>query len=234
MRRRKQTSGFCSTCQKNVPHRRWIGNPILLLFDLLTLRITRLFRLGPWYCVHCDNKVVVLPLRRRDAIDYRSAALSNESVPINANQTPSPTASSTAALSPKPKLQPAPQPKPKPKPQVAPQLETQAESVGNFIKSESSLVKSTSLQRFSEKYRDAVVRRILAGSSSIKQVREEKNLGESEITEWIADLFERQQQKIDALERIKDSIPVGDRADNPAIKDFDSGIQTVPGQVRPR
>ena len=176
----------------------------------------------------------MLPLRRRDAIDYRSAALSNESVPINANQTPSPTASSTAALSPKPKLQPAPQPKPKPKPQVAPQLETQAESVGNFIKSESSLVKSTSLQRFSEKYRDAVVRRILAGTSSIQQVREEKNLGESEITEWIADLFERQQQKIDALERIKDSIPVGDRADNPAIKDFDSGIQTVPGQVRPR
>ena len=240
---KKNTNGFCRICQKNVPHRRWIGNPIALMFDLLTLRITRFLRVGPWYCVHCDNKVVMLSLRNRDALDYRSAALRNESTPIAAPSKPdaSVPVAEPAPVKPAPvkpaaakaapaKAAPAAPAKAAP---AAAQLEP-AESVGNFIKTESSLIKSTRLQRFSEKYRDAVVRRIFSGVSSIKQVREEKQLSETEITDWIADLFQRQQQKIDALERFKDSITAAAQLEKPSFEDVNSDAQTVAGQVRPR
>lgn len=228
MKSKNQTHGFCNICQKNVPHRRWIGNPIVLMFDLLTLRLTRFLRLGPWYCVHCDNKVVVLSFRRKNAIDYRSTVLNYESIPTkiapakpvdSAPAGPGPvaapvTVNSTAAP-------------------AAAQLEP-AESVGNFIKTESSLVKSTRLQRYSEKYRDAVVRRIFTGASSIKQVREEKDLTETEITDWIADLFERQQQRIEALEHFKNSLAAAGQLEKPSFEDLKSEAQTVAGQVRPR
>lgn len=224
---KKRTSGFCHICQKNVPHRRWVGNPIALMFDLLTLQVTRFFRLGPWYCVHCDNKKVFLPLCNKNAMDYRSAALRNEiAAPTPApSQTPSvsaPVATAATSIAATP-AEPA-----------TGQLEP-AEPVGNFIKTESSLLmKSNRLQRYSEKYRDAVVRRIFTGASSIKQVREEKQLSEAEITDWIADLFERQQQKIDALERFKKSITTGDQPGQPSFQGADSDAQTIPGQVRPR
>ncbi len=223
---KKYTSGFCSSCHKNVPHRRWIGHPVLLVLDLLTLRIGRLLRIGPWYCVHCDRRATLLPLRRPDAIDYRSAALGNEIAPekrrekVNSNSSefePAELAPSSATQS-----------------SVQAELEP-AESVGNFIKTDSSLLmKSTRLQRYSEKYRDAVVRRILTRSSSIKQVREEKQLSESEITDWIADFFQRQQEKIDALELFKKSIAQSQNLVDQTLQDFGDQSGTVSGQVRPR
>ena len=94
-------------------------------------------------------------------------------------------------------------------------------------------MKSTRLQRYSEKYRDAVVRRILSGASSIHQVRDEKQLSESEIVDWISDLFERQQQKIDSLELFKKSIVQSDILREEVLHDL-ADSQSVAGQVRPR
>jgi len=189
-----------------VPHRRWISNPLVLIADLLTVEVVRFFRIGPWYCVHCDSRKVLLPLRKANAVDYRSAALQNETPPANPRRKseplakPASPAATTAAE--KPTLAPtAPPP-------VPAQLEP-AESVGNFIKTESSLLmKSTRLNRFSEKYRDAVV--------------------------WIADLFSRQQQKIDALEQFKNSITGAMQLENQSFRNSRSESETVSGQVRPR
>jgi len=207
-----------------VPHRRWISNPLVLIADLLTVEVVRFFRIGPWYCVHCDSRKVLLPLRKANAVDYRSAALQNETPPANPRRKseplakPASPAATTAAE--KPTLAPtAPPP-------VPAQLEP-AESVGNFIKTESSLLmKST--------YRDAVVRRIFSGATTIKQIREEKQLSESEITDWIADLFSRQQQKIDALEQFKNSITGAMQLETQSFRNSRSESETVSGQVRPR
>jgi len=228
----KRTSGFCSSCQKNVPHRRWINSPILLIFDLLSFRLARLIRLGPWYCVHCDGKRTFLPLHKKSAIDYRSTVLpQDETKPSKfvsrATASEAQPANSTTPASP-PILTPPPTPAP-----LRPELEP-AESVGNFIKTDSSLLmKSTRLQRYSEKYRDAVVRRILSGTASIQQVREEKRLSESEIIDWISDLVERQQQKIETLELFKKSIVQSDLLRDELIQDL-ADSKSVVGQVRPR
>jgi len=228
MQSKKYTSGFCSSCHKNVPHRRWIANPIVLMFDMMTIGVVRLFRVGPWYCVHCDNKKIWLPFRNSRAIDYRSAALQNETPPTKTRQpTPLPAPSTPAATAAVDNTA-APAPAP-----AQAELEP-AEPVGNFIKTESSLLmKSTRLNRYSEKYRDAVVRRILSGATSIKMVREEKQLSESEVTDWISDLFARQQQKLDALERFKKSISAATQLEE-RFEASNSDGQTVAGQVRPR
>ena len=230
MQSSKRTSGFCVSCQKNVPHRRWINSPILLISDLLTFRLTRLARLGPWYCVHCDSKKTLLPLRKKSAIDYRSTVIEKETQPSKfVSRANSPGAQPAASTTP---ASPSTPPPPNPAP-TQPEREP-AESVGNFIKTDSSLLmKSTRLQRYSDKYRDAVVRRILSGSSSIKQVREEKQLSEIEVTDWIADLFERQQQKIDSLELFKKSIVQSDILGEEVLQDL-TDSQSVAGQVRPR
>ena len=237
MQSKKRTSGFCFSCQKNVPHRRWINSPLLLILDLLTLRLAKLVRLGPWYCVHCDDRKSFLPLRKKSAMDYRSSALVNETQPskfVSRANTPeaqpaapaSPASTSPAASPSIPVSPPTPAPS-------QPALEP-AESVGNFIKTDSSLLmKSNRLQRYSEKYRDAVVRRILSGASSIKQVRDEKQLSESEVTDWIADLFERQQQKIDSLQLFKKSISQSELLREEVIQEL-ADSQSVAGQVRPR
>lgn len=206
---KKRTSGYCPSCHKNVPHRRLFSNPVTHMLDVVTLSFLRLFRVGPWFCVHCDNKVLVLPGRRRDALDYRSAALGNEK-PIRQRTKTNPSFRSEDSSSPNTG-------------ENSEVVATPAVPVGNFIKSEKSLTnRSQRLGRFTEKYRDAVVRRILSGSASIAEVRQDKQLSEGEIVEWIADMFARSQKKIDDLERLVKSIskagfdsdPIGESQQN--------------------
>ena len=115
----------------------------------------------------------------------------------------------------------------------------QTESIGNFIREDESLVlRATRLKRFSQKYRDAVVRRVLKGSSTMAQVRQEMDVTEAELIVWISDVFDRQQVKIDSLENDFKSNPslriVHKREDSePAIDSISNGI-TLDGQVRPK
>ena len=71
--------------------------------------------------------------------------------------------------------------------------------VGNFIKNEHSLVRRASrLKRFSEKYRDAIVRRILAGKLTLTQAKQEQDATETELIDWIWDLVDRLETKLAA------------------------------------
>lgn len=114
-----------------------------------------------------------------------------------------------------------------------------AESVGNFIRTDESLVmRSNRLKRFSEKYRDAVVRRILKGSTTMAQVRQEMDVSETELVDWIADIFDRQQAKLDALGSVADAFPalriVDDNSPSDSPEDSNPGSVTVDGRVRPK
>lgn len=113
------------------------------------------------------------------------------------------------------------------------------ESVGNFIREDESLVtRSNRLRRFSEKYRDSIVRRILKGPTTMAQVRQEMDVSESELIAWFADLFDRQQARLEAIESAVENLPtlkIVDDGSNPTRRDGSvSGSFTVEGQVRPR
>jgi transposase-like protein len=110
--------------------------------------------------------------------------------------------------------------------------------VGNFLKSEQSLVmRSARLKRFSEKYRDSIVRRLLSGTSTMAQIRQEKDITEGELTGWIADLFERMQARLDTLEETLETNPdvrlLSEHPNMPRAASIPAG-PTVEGHIKPR
>lgn len=89
--------------------------------------------------------------------------------------------------------------------QLAEQVE--AETIGNFLVTEKSLIhRANRLARFSEKYRDSVVRKILTGSTTIRRVRDELNLSEPEVLDWVADLVRRLNEDLGNLRDELESI----------------------------
>lgn len=84
-------------------------------------------------------------------------------------------------------------------PQTTPD-EIQVESVGNFLRGEHSLIaKKQRLSRFSSKYRENVVQKILAGHVTIAEMCRELNLSEADVIEWFAEVFESQSSQIQQL-----------------------------------
>ena len=69
-----------------------------------------------------------------------------------------------------------------------------AEPIGNFIRDRSLVLNSTRIHRFTEKFRDSVVDRILAGKVSISSLTADGQYCESELKSWIADKAKRQEE----------------------------------------
>jgi len=90
--------------------------------------------------------------------------------------------------------------------------ETGFEPAGNYIKAEQSLVmRENRASRFSQKYRDAAVLRILTGDSTISQTRRDLKVSEKDLIDWMANLFTRKEEKIaeltEAIDNIRSSLP---------------------------
>lgn len=110
--------------------------------------------------------------------------------------------------------------------------------IGNFLRAEQSLVmRSKRLKRFSEKYRDSIVQRLLAGTSTMAQIRQEKDIAEGELTDWIADMVERMQARLDTLEETLEAIPsrrlIHENSDQVSPSPMSNG-PTVEGKFKPK
>ena len=75
-----------------------------------------------------------------------------------------------------------------------------AQSVGNYLKNDQSLVmREKRTHRFSEKFRDSTVTRILSGATTIAQVHHELNVTEHDLISWIANFALRRNEGIEEL-----------------------------------
>jgi hypothetical protein len=84
--------------------------------------------------------------------------------------------------------------------------ELAVESVGNFLKSEHSLLmQDRRANKFTQKFRDGTVRKILSGTASIQDVRGELKVSEADLIRWIAELLSRKEQRIEELVTILQS-----------------------------
>ena len=63
-------------------------------------------------------------------------------------------------------------------------------------------VKSTRSRLYSEKYRDGVVKRIVSGITSIKEVQESLELPESDVIDWIKQSFQRKEDRVEELREV--------------------------------
>ncbi len=121
----------------------------------------------------------------------------------------------------------------------------QIQSAGNYLKTDRSLVmRSTRLRRFSEKYRDSLVRRLMDGKISIADLRQERNVTEAEILDWISDRFRRLETRIELLKNGNHSpLVIEHEANAEKAHDqphepthFDNALDgtVVQGQVKPK
>ena len=162
---------YCAQCVKNVPHFRRVRSRWLAGLDRHLGKYLAYFRIGPWYCLHCEQRTIIRRSARIDAVNYR---IVDPTQPVPDQE------SSWTKVSELDRKEP----------------DQSAESVGNFIKSDKSLVlRRTRLLRYSQKYRDSVVDRLLSGNATIADVRHEKNICERELLDWIADRLERAEQE---------------------------------------
>jgi len=263
---------YCSGCGKNVPHRRKVEGVVDGLLQAL--------RIGPWFCLHCEQKRMVLPAVRGYAADdlnvlpeapndFNKQEIWSSSGPVAAESVDrsewdfsggfddeqhdtidesvlSQGDRSNGGLSRRGQTRDSYKPQLQHDTQIGPKVSlvadgqqaeqvdissrrpsiileeadrrssavrdserdsqfesevvTEAEPVGNFIKDQSLVLQSARLHRFTEKFRDSVVDRILAGKVSIGSLTADGDYSESELLSWIADKARRQEDKTDGLE----------------------------------
>ena len=81
------------------------------------------------------------------------------------------------------------------------------ESAGNYIRTTESLVmRRNRAKRYSQKYRDGVVQRLIGGTATISQIGQELDLTERDLVDWIADALAGKQDRIDELTELLKSV----------------------------
>ncbi len=77
---------------------------------------------------------------------------------------------------------------------------TESERIGNYIRTESSLVlRKKRAGRYSKKYREGVVVRLVTGKTNVAQLTIELNVTESDLMAWVAELIEARDNRIEEL-----------------------------------
>ena len=207
-----QNLAYCRNCSENVPHFRNTTGVVGRLLEML--------RIGPWHCLNCQQKKMILPAVRRDSTEF-SFDRSND--PVGSGKPAKRSVSPFKLVEPKedselaivggglghgPERQDSLDPKfvngtasqmqrnRKREVELKSRHQSEdlsvAEPVGNFIKERSLVLKSARMHRFTQKYRDSVVNRILAGKVSVSSLTAHGEFGEAELASWIADMQNRQ------------------------------------------
>ena len=219
MSKENQKLGYCSSCDMNVPH--WRGEAKGL--QGIVFGLMQKVQLGHWHCLKCERVRYFLRFVSDNAVDYRIGALSDPVDSFNAeewlcsvdddeldcgldislfvdDQVQQPIQSNAKKTlfvdSSKDKLRDTQQSASGMASEVA-----VAEPVGNFIKEKSLAVKATRLKRFTEKYRDALVDRIMSGKARMSWLIADGKFTEAELVSWIDDKARR--ESIDEDETIE-------------------------------
>ena len=208
MSKENQKLGYCPTCDMNVPH--WRGKAKGL--QGIVFGLMQKVKLGRWHCLKCERIRYFLRLVSDDAVDYR---IGDPSDPVDSSnleewlysvddgeldcgldislfiddQVQQPIQSNAKKTlfvdSSKDKLLDTQQ--------SASGMEVAiAEPVGNFIKEKSLAVNATRLKRFTEKYRDALVDRIMSGKARMSWLIADGKYTEAELVSWIDDKAKRE------------------------------------------
>ena len=74
------------------------------------------------------------------------------------------------------------------------------EQIGNFIRSDGSLVlRKKRSSRYSQKFRQGVVHRLLNGKTNIAQLTVELKVSEADLMSWVAEVLESRDHRIEEL-----------------------------------
>ena len=270
MSKKFKKRAYCTNCCKNVPHFRRMSGRFQETFG----HYLRKMRIGPWYCLHCQKKKMILPPIVEDAVDYKvsrskylgedgdsemwsracsadseqndsdSNESSSEANDDNGQQNQHPVATGVGEneslngshsegngtpVHGQSELQPAAslaadeqqvndvdagdwssanalkepvceQAFAERHSYAASDTTPEAEPVGNLVQDLSPVLQLNRPYRFTEKFRDSMVTRILEGKVTISSLVENGEYCEAELVSWIAVKVKRQEEKIETLE----------------------------------
>ena len=79
-------------------------------------------------------------------------------------------------------------------------IDDSTEQIGNFIRSDGSLVlRQKRSSRYSQKFREGVVMRLLSGKTNIAQLTIELKVSEADLMAWVYDVLESRDERIEQL-----------------------------------
>ena len=193
--------GFCKQCLRNVPHVLFFRWPILRLLHR-NPEFANSLPLGSWHCCGCERNT--FRLKRPDsevATDVTSTTM-DDIIPWPDRNDPTQRFGLLFRRKRKTKVL-----EPSQAELEQAEADTAFEHVGNVTRSDDSLlVRKARAARFSKKFRDGVVDRVLSGKSTITQIRNELKLSERDVLDWINDRVMRQDQRIAKLTQVVDAV----------------------------
>ena len=191
--------GFCKQCLRNVPHILFFRWPFLNFLNRYP-NFGESLPLGSWHCCGCEKNSFFI--KRPDpevATDITSTPM-NDIVPWPDRTDPTQRFGLLFRRKKKTQVIKGQQPE-------ATEEEAGFEHVGNVTRTDDSLlVRQARAARYSKKFRDSVIDRILSGESTITQVRNELKLSERDILDWINNRVMRQDQKISKLTQVVETV----------------------------
>jgi len=195
--------GYCKQCLRNVPHELFFRWPLFSVLNRFPEFMGGLW-LSSWNCCACEKHVIVL---RRPLDEATTDSSATEMSDVRPFVTPRSEGSRGMFL-----RRLFHRNNPEESDIEQPEMEATAEApagekVGNFLRSEESLIlQSTRASRYTKKYRESIVDRILSGKATITQIRNELGVTERDVLEWLNERVFRQQQKIAKLTQVVKSV----------------------------
>ena len=185
--------GYCKQCLRNVPHMllyHWPGFRLLNFFPWLSEKSP----VASWNCCACEKHTYVL---RRPLEEAAHDVTSTDMSDVRPFRKPRPN-NRTGLLFRRKRKGAETEEVHRDEPHDPP-----ADKVGNFLRSEESLIMQHSrASRYTQKFRDGVVDRIIEGKATITQVRKELNVTERDILDWLNRRIHLKDQKIAKLTQV--------------------------------
>jgi len=191
--------GFCKQCLRNVPHVLFFQWPVFRFLNK-HLEFADSLPLGSWHCCGCERNSYRLKRPDPEVTTDCTSTTMNDIVAWPDRNDPKQRSGLLFRR--------------KKKADViqlsavdATEPESKFEHVGNVTRSDDSLlVRKARAARYSKKFREGVVDRILSGKSTISQVKNELGLSERDLLDWINDRVLLQDRHISKLTQVVDAV----------------------------
>ena len=196
--------GFCKQCLRNVPHVLFFQWPVFRLLNR-NMEFANSLPYASWHCCGCEKNVYRLKRPDPEVDTDVSSTPMDDIVDWPDRDDPSQRFGLLFRRKRKTKvLEPSAA---QAEAESARASQPEFEHVGNVTRSDDSLlVRKARAARYSKKYRESVVERIMSGKSTISQVRKELGLSERDLLDWLNDRMIKQDQQIVKLTQVVEAV----------------------------
>ena len=190
--------GFCKQCMRNVPHVLYFSWPVFRYLNQ-HLEFANSLPMGSWHCCGCERNSFTIKRPDPEVTTDITSTTMNDIVDWPDRNDRS---QRTGLLFHRKRKSAAKQTG-----ETTEEPDVEFEHVGNVTRGDDSLlVRKARAARYSKKFRESVVERILTGKSTISQLRNELDLSERDLLDWVNEKVVMQGRQIKKLSQVVDAV----------------------------